>query len=50
MRALATDLDLPKSLAGMRVLELGAGVGLPSMVAAKRGATEVCITDCKAYL
>eukprot|EP00397_Hematodinium_sp_SG-2012_P066453 GEMP01099652.1.p1 GENE.GEMP01099652.1~~GEMP01099652.1.p1 ORF type:complete len:211 (+),score=34.28 GEMP01099652.1:30-635(+) len=47
-RALATDaLDLHRSLSGARVLELGAGVGLPSMVCAKKGAVEVCITDCE---
>lgn len=35
---------LPPTLAGMRVLELGAGLGVPSLVAARRGAS-VLATD-----
>ncbi|MCU1488693.1 MAG: Methyltransferase type 12 [Acidimicrobiaceae bacterium] len=35
---------LPADLAGLRVLELGCGLGLPSLVAARRGA-EVLATD-----
>lgn len=44
--ALAKDAVLaPGSLEGSRVLELGAGTGLPGMTAAKCGATRVVLTD-----
>lgn len=41
-RALANAL--PTDLSGSRVVELGCGLGLPSLLAARRGAT-VCATD-----
>jgi len=42
-RALAGSL--PASLAGRRILELGCGLALPSLVAARRGAAAVVATD-----
>lgn len=46
-RALAAALDRagPGRLAGRRVLELGCGLGLPSLVAARCGAGPVLATD-----
>ncbi|MCO7196015.1 methyltransferase, partial [Pseudonocardia sp. McavD-2-B] len=46
-RALATALDDagPDLLAGRSVLELGCGLGLPSLVAARAGAHPVLATD-----
>nr|WP_255426554.1 methyltransferase domain-containing protein [Pseudonocardia sp. C8] len=46
-RALATAVDQagPDRLAGRRVLELGCGLGLPSLVAARAGAAPVVATD-----
>lgn len=38
-------LENPHLVAGKRILELGAGVGLPSLAAALCGATEVVVTD-----
>ncbi|GAA1379085.1 hypothetical protein GCM10009613_01200 [Pseudonocardia kongjuensis] len=45
--ALATTVDRagPSRLAGRRVLELGCGLGLPSLVAARAGAVPVVATD-----
>jgi len=44
--ALATEKILPPgTFAGKSVLELGAGVGLPSIVVAKLGASDVVMTD-----
>ncbi len=42
--ALALAAVLPPTLAGVRVVELGCGLGVPSLVAAARGA-EVVATD-----
>ncbi|MEJ8280766.1 class I SAM-dependent methyltransferase [Pseudonocardia spirodelae] len=46
-RALAAAVDGagPARLAGRRVLELGCGLGLPSLVAARAGAAPVLATD-----
>ncbi|MFP5021244.1 class I SAM-dependent methyltransferase [Pseudonocardia phyllosphaerae] len=46
-RALATAVDHagPARLGGRRVLELGCGLGLPSLVAARHGAVPVLATD-----
>lgn len=46
-RALAAALEQagPRRLAGRRVLELGCGLGLPSLVAARAGAVPVLATD-----
>lgn len=45
-RALASNhILLDKPIRNSRVCELGAGVGLPSLVCGKMGASDVCITD-----
>jgi predicted nicotinamide N-methyase len=42
-------LDRPETVAGRRVLDLGAGSGIVGIAAAKAGATETCAADVDSY-